>query len=622
MKRKALVFAVLSLAAGAAAAAAAVQPSHYRIVNALLERFDADGDRALDAAETARLEAHVARRYKGGGVVILRAVLAAADADRDGRITEAEWKALGERVAGRGGKARPRVRPRTYRVAMSDGARLATDVYLPAGKGPWPTVLMRTPYGKARSAALWPVEEGCAVVAQDMRGRFTSEGKDIPFVACGWGEHRDGADTVDWIRKQPWSDGKVATLGGSALGITQYLLAGAAPEGLVAQYISVAASSLYHHAGYVGGAFRKSQVAAWLGGNRFDPEAMATFRAHPTYDAYWRRLDATARAAEANCPAVHRGGWFDTFSLGTVEGWRTRQHRGGPGARGRQKLLMGPWTHGRGTGELTFPDSAAPAGYDASTWLGHWLRGADNGAAGLPPVAYYVLGDTSRPDAPGNEWRFADDWPLPHTPTTWHFRADGGLARARPDAGVRQYTFDPGDPCPTVGGCNLALPKGPRDQRRIEKRPDVLTFTTAPLPEPVEITGHGTARIFLASSAADTDLSVRLCDVYPSGASYLMAEGMLRLRFRGGFEKPRPLAPGEVVEVEVELWPVSLVLNRGHRLRIDVTSSNHPRFDVNPGTGRPHVPGGKIVRQTNRIHCGGQRPSGVILPVVRARRAG
>jgi putative CocE/NonD family hydrolase len=239
-------------------------------------------------------------------------------------------------------------------------------------------------------------------------------------------------------------------------------------------------------------------------------------------------------------------------------------------------------------------------------------------------VAYYVMGDTADAKAPGNEWRFADDWPVPAEPTSWYLHADGKLTRVKPaaaagaagEAGSAGYTFDPAAPCPTVGGCNLLLPAGPMNQNGIETRKDVLCFTTDPLTAPVEVTGQAKARFFVSSSAVDTDLSVRFCDVYPDGKSYLMAEGMLRLRYRGGFDKPRPLVSGEVTEVEVELWPTSVVINAGHRIRLTVTSSNFPRFDVNPGTGEPMRPGGKTVVQANRIFCSGDRPSAVVLPVV------
>ena len=522
--------------------------------------------------------------------------------------------------------AAERARPRrqTFMVAMSDGVKLATDVYLPAGKGPWPVVLMRTPYNKGRGGG-GLARQGYVLVKQDMRGRFASEGENLPFIGCGWEGHRDGAETVAWILKQKWCNGKVGTIGGSALGITQNLLAGAAPKGLVCQHITVAAASLYHDAAYVGGAMRKSQVVGWLRGNRFDPNAMKIYDEHPAYDEWWHKYDSTRRFGEMNVAAMHVGGWFDTFSAGTVAAFVGRQHRGAKGSRGAQKLVMGPWGHGirqsGKVGELKFPKAMMPPRYSPAAWLACHLKGRPNGADSLPAVAYYVMGDTSKSNAPGNEWRFADDWPVPCKPTAYYLHADGKLSTGMP-AGIagkgayREYTFDPADPCPTIGGCNLNLPGGPMNQNRIEGRKDVLTFTTAPLAESVEVTGHPKAKIHVSSSAVDTDLSVRFCDVYPDGKSYLMAEGMLRLRYREGLDRPKPLTPGQAVEVKVDVWPTSIVFNRGHRIRITVTSSNHPRFDVNGGTGKPWDGRSKAVRQTNRIHCGGERSSRVVLPVV------
>jgi hypothetical protein len=207
---------------------------------------------------------------------------------------------------------------------------------------------------------------------------------------------------------------------------------------------------------------------------------------------------------------------------------------------------------------------------------------------------------------------------VPSRSTPYYFTRRGGLESVKPagsEAEV-QYTFDPASPCPTVGGNNLCIPAGPRNQNRVESRSDVVLFTTEPLAEPVEATGRVTARVFLASSAVDTDLSVRLCDVYPDGKSYNMAEGMLRLRYRDSMEKPELLEPGRVTEATIDCWSTSIVFNRGHRIRVTLTSSNHPRFDVNPGTGKPWRDGDPSVKQTNRIRCDAAHPSCILLPIV------
>ena len=520
---------------------------------------------------------------------------------------------------------RPDWTSRTFMVEMGDGARLATDVVLPpAGDGPWPAVLGRTPYGRKQAGApQMAAMLGYAAVSQDMRGRFDSEGENLPFIGCGWVEYRDGAETVDWIRRQPWSNGKVGTLGGSAGGITQNLLAAAAPEGLVCQYIVVAAANLYTDAAYPGGALRKEQIENWTRHNRFDPKTMEVWRAHPAFDEYWHRFDSTRRHDRMTCPAVHVGGWFDTFSQGTIDAFVGRQTHGGEGARGTQKLVMGPWTHGGMNrvkqGGLRFPNAKPPPQYDMLLWFAHHLKGEDNAAAEAPPVAYYTMGDCDDPNAPGNRWRFAEGWPVPAEPTPAYFHEDGSLSREKPAGegeAARAYTFDPADPCPTVGGRNLTIPSGPRDQRPVEGRDDVLTFTSRPLDAPVEVTGRVRARVFVASDARDTDLSVRLSDVYPDGRSMLIADGTLRLRYRESLAEPVLLEPGKVYEVEVDLWSTSIVFAKGHRVRVAVTSSNYPRYDLNPGTGEPWTATEERVMQTNRVYCDAALPSFIILPVV------
>jgi len=456
-----------------------------------------------------------------------------------------------------------------------------------------------------------------------MRGRFASGGDNLPFLGCGWGKYRDGTETVAWILKQRWCNGKIGTTGASAGGITQNLLAGTTPKGLTAQYIQVAAASLYHHASYVGGAMRQSQIYGWLKSNRFDPKAAKLMRAHPRYDDYWHEYDSTRKHAAINVPAVHVGGWFDTFCQGTIDSFVGRQYHGAKGAKGTQKLVMGPWAHGIGrpTGELRFPDAQPPRKYGVMQWFDHMLKGKPNGADALPSVAYYVMGDTSDTGqkAPGNEWRYADRWPVPATNTAYYLHKSEKLIPTKPTAtsdGAAIYTFDPANPCPTRGGRNLNLPAGPMDQAKIEARPDVLNFTTAPLQKPVEVTGRVLAKVYISSSAVDTDLSVRLCDVYPNGKSYLIAEGMLRLRRRQSMSKSVLMTPGKIYEVTVDCWSTSIVFNKDHRIRVSITSSNHPRFDRNPGTGKVWTDGCKFVKQTNRIHCTAKYPSHILLPIV------
>ena len=584
-------------------------------MRALFPKADRDQSGTLDLAEQARAVEHVKTTYGGAWSQQIEAMFARAA--KGGSISSEAWLQAVARFAQPPEK-------KTEKIAMRDGTLLATDLYLPQGDGPFPVVLTRTPYGRVKRGkdAGSFVNNGYVFIIQDMRGRFDSQGENLPFHGCGWSEHQDGIDTLAWIKQQPWCDGRIATIGGSAGGITQNLLAGAAPDDLKAQYISVAAASMYSDGTYIGSAFRKADIENWTTGNKFDPKALELMRAHPSYDDYWARFETATRHAQMKVPAVHVGGWFDMFAQGTLDEFVGRQHRGAPGAKGAQKLVMGPWTHAIGkmpAGELTFPNATrVPVEYDPLRWFAHYLKGADNGAEKEPAVAYYVMGDTATPGAPGNEWRFANDWPIPAKETAVYLTGDRRLSLEKPSADVapQEYTFDPANPCPTLGGHNLTIDRGSMDQRKIEGRDDVLVFTSSVVDKPVEVTGRIFAKIFISSSAADTDLSVRLCDVYPDGRSMLIAEGIQRLRYRRSREKPEPLTPGQVEEVSVDCWSTSQIFNTGHRVRVTITSSNFPRFDVNPGTAQPWSEAGEKVKQTNRIHCDAEHPSRLVVPVV------
>ena len=593
-------------------------------LDALAQQFDADHDQALSPQEQAAMIAFVAEKHGEQWAGRLKRFFAAIDANHDGRIDLAEWTPAVARLKQLAQTPGEAPKAQTVRVAMRDDVHLATDIYLPEGDGPFPVVFSRTPYSrmKANEGAANFAAAGYAAVVQDMRGRFDSEGENLPFIGCGWNEHQDGVDTIAWIKKQKWCNGRIATIGGSAGGITQNLLAGAVPDGLTAQYITVAAASLYSDASYIGGAFRKADADGWTTHNKFDPRAAEIIHAHPSYDDYWRMFDTSLKFERMNVPAVHIGGWFDMFAQATINEFVGRQHSGANGSRGAQKLIMGPWTHGIGrmpAGEMSFPKAnEVPQQYSSGRWFDHYLRGEDNGVEKEPAVAYYVMGDTSTPGAPGNEWRHADDWPVPAKETAAYFARDGKLTFEKPAGGDARvvFTFDPANPCPTLGGNNLTLARGPMNQNKIEDRSDLVLFTSAPLGEPIEVTGRVKAKVFIASSAADTDLSVRLCDVYPDGKSYLIAEGILRLRYRDSSEKPVPLTPGKIEEVTVDCWSTSVIFNKGHSIRATVTSSNYPRFDVNPGTGQPWSDSGAKVKQTNTIYCDASHPSQLVLPVV------
>ena len=240
----------------------------------------------------------------------------------------------------------------TVMVPMRDGVHLATDVRLPAGDGPWPVALARTPYNKnnIQNFTTMPLPgltaNGIVVVAQDVRGRFASEGQARMFVDDGRGTRQDGVDTVAWIRQQPWCNGKIATFGPSYVGMTQIQLASAAPDGIVGQYIAVAPISPYHYWTYQAGVFRKGWQDVWQSGAQWPPEAWSQLLQHPRYDDFWRALDLSPRIDQVRWPIVFVSGWFDLFGQGTIDAFTQLQEQGGDGARGRQHLVIGPWTHG------------------------------------------------------------------------------------------------------------------------------------------------------------------------------------------------------------------------------------------------------------------------------------
>lgn len=584
-------------------------------MRALFSKADADQSGTLSAGEQARAVEFVKTTY---GVQWSRQIeVMFGRAAKDGSVSAEAWQQAVAMFAQAPAK-------KIEMIAMRDGVPLATDLFLPSGEGPFPVVLSRTPYSRVKRSqeAASFVREGWVFVIQDMRGRFDSKGENLPFIGCGWGEHEDGVDTIEWLKKQPWCNGRIVTIGGSAGGITQNLLAGAAPQGLMAQYISVATSSMYAGGSYIGGAFRKADVENWMTGNKYAPQTLQITRDHPNDDDYWAKFDTTKRFDRMNVPAVHVGGWFDMFLQGTIDQFTGRQHHGAPGAKGTQKLVIGPWQHAIGkmpAGQLTFPKATSiPHAYNALRWFTHYMNGTDNGVEKEPAVAYYVMGDTATPGAPGNEWRYANDWPIPAKETPVYLTNDRRLSLEKPAAAAtpHEYTFDPVNPCPTIGGANLTIDRGPMDQRKIEDRGDVLVFTSDVLDKPVEVTGRVLAKIFISSSAVDTDLSVRLCDVYPDGRSMLIAEGMQRLRHRKSTAQPQPLTPGQIEEVTVDCWSTSQIFNTGHRVRVTITSSNYPRFDVNPGTGQPWNESGEKVKQINRIYCDTEHPSRLVVPVV------
>ena len=524
----------------------------------------------------------------------------------------------------------------THRIPMRDGALIYVSVVFPGDpqiEGPWPVTLRRNVYGRDSSIdAFLNVFDGYVAVIGELRGRGDNDGEFRFYEDDGWGELQDGVDTLQWILDQPWCNGRVGTIGGSALGMAQILLAGASQD-LTCQVIEAAPSNFYAHFFYQGGVLRKALVeqSEFLLGDSKCNEA--NWRSHPLYDDYWRQFDADARAESIATPALHIGGWWDTFQKATIDHYTARQLHGGDGARGRQRLILRATTHAPFPPLLPF-DLPEPLQIftatieDSSRFFETELKGVDNGILDESPVKYYVVGDDTAHSGPGWEWRAANHWPpFPFEPTPYYLDPNGQLTTtldAVPPT-QRSFDFDPDHPVPSLGGADLFgysdghyFSWGPWDQRKVSDRPDVLRFVTPPLDQPLEITGPVTARLFISSDAVDTDFTAKLVDIYPpgDGREMLMLDGIQRVKFRAGYETPLPaLTPNDIVEVEIDLWAISLIFNTGHRIGVFISSSNYPRFEVNPNNGDDFPGEHPPAIAHNTVYLGPDYPSALLLPV-------
>jgi putative CocE/NonD family hydrolase len=598
---------------------------------------------------------------------------------------------------------------RDVMIPMRDGARLATDVYRPARNGApatgrFPVLMDRTPYNKDGSAATadYFVSNGYVVIAQDVRGRYRSEGRWRPIRD----DPNDGFDTAAWIAAQPWSSGKLGTMGTSYAGATQHALAIAHPPSLVTMIPVDAMSNFGQYGVRHNGAFelrwfnwvftlgnaagtRNDTIAARRATSdpshagdlvemgkhvrdyvmqlpltagatplRFAPDYEAWLieaMSHGDYDDFWKNHGASVvdhLAEYKDMPIQHVTGSYDSWGTQVAN---MNYVRLSATKRSRQHLIIGPWTHGGQTrayaGEAQFtPDAALDFNAWRLRWFDHWLKGTDNGVDRDAPVRIYVMGGGDAHRTPegrlfvGGHWRDEHEWPLAriaHTP--YYLHADRSLAMARPPASSApmRYRFDPKHPVPTLGG-NVSsqgalMVQGAADQRcrhdwwlctddqPLSARPDVLVFQTPPLDRDIEVTGSVVVKLWAASDATDTDFTAKLVDVYPPNGDYPngvdlnVADGIVRARYRKGPGTAELLMPGKPYELTIETYPTSLVFKRGHRIRVDISSSNFPRFDVNPNTGEPLNKNTRWQVATNSIYDDAAHPSRIILPIVPAR---
>jgi len=606
---------------------------------------------------------------------------------------------------------------RDVMVVMRDGVRLATDVYRPARNGAavadkFPVILERTPYGKGQASrsevdrgetkprprpdvAAWFVRHGYVVIYQDCRGRYGSEGHFVKYLSDG----EDGYDTMAWIERQPWCDGRVATIGLSYAAHTQVSAACLNPNALAAMVVDCGGFSNAYQSGIrSGGAFEMKQVTWAVNQARLSPQAQADpvtraaldaedlrdwFKAmpwkpghsparwvpeyedylfeqwtHGAFDDYWKQLGIYAEGWHdhyADVPQVHMSGWYDAYVRTAIDNYLGLKAR----KRGPIRLILGPWTHGdRSKSWAGDVDLGASATIDDNLaahwrefrlrWFDHWVKGKANGVDREPEVHVFLMGGGSelrnadgRMDH-GGRWVTGSAWPLPQTRyVPYYLHGNGQLGPEPPatDATPLAYDYDPSHPVPTMGGPLTSgqpvFEGGAFDQREdprffgctrpglpLAARPDVLVFETPPLTEDVAVIGPITVKLFVSSDCVDTDFTAKLIDVhpanpdYPRGYAMNLCDGILRLRYRDSWERPEPMTPGTVYEIVIEPFAIGNLFKAGHRIRLDISSSNFPRYDLNYNTGEPEGLPRRRRIALNTVYVDRARASHVILPVV------
>ena len=461
---------------------------------------------------------------------------------------------------------------------------------------------------------------GYALISQDVRGRYESEGENRPFETA----IEDGYDTVEWIAAQDFSNGKIGIFGTSAPGITSNLAAAAAPPHLTAAYVTVAPDSLFYRSRFVGGVFKESHSGGWLRGQGVSEDVINAYRARAVLDEQWRATDFLFHRHNVQIPVYNVGGWHDIYAEGSLYNYVYLQNEGHPNARGKQKLFMGAFGHGMLQGDLEYPNGGLINGDidEQFRWWDYWLKDIDNGIMDEPPVSYYMMASARKGAAsPKNRVIHADSWPPQHQLTRFYMQPDGSLATSMPSAAnaSKTYLFDPANPVPTVGGQNLGQDVGPRDQREIGERQDYLRFETDILEDDVVVAGHIDMELYVSTDALDTDFVVKLVDIYPDGYEALILDYPIRARFRDGqnTEDVKLMTPGVVEKLTINMWSTAQTFEKGHRIGVHVTSSNYPRFAVNPNNGAALDDVTTPAKTaSNTIYFDSGRPSAIVLPIV------
>ncbi|MHC5061477.1 MAG: CocE/NonD family hydrolase [Planctomycetota bacterium] len=545
---------------------------------------------------------------------------------------------------------------KNVRIPMRDGTELSANISRPKAEGKFPAILVRTPYGKDNDEdddGADQAERGYAFVIQDCRGTGQSAGVWEPGV----NERADGLDTHKWILAQDWCDGSIATTGGSYLGYTQWIVAPETGDWHKAMFTLVPLMD-WHEIAYMGGAFGLGTSMGWgsemlrptegegaiLPGNwdidkayrylplsRWDEQLgfkvqfMRDWIGHPEYDSYWKRCGIAGKADRVKVPNITISGWYDVFiNQGFEYVKAVRETSQSDVARKHCHLIVGPWAHGPNwmAGKRNFGKNAEiDVGQLQDRWFAYWLKGQGS-IDDLAPYRIFVMGT--------NRWRDEYEWPLAqtrYTPYYFHssgsansLKGDGTISTAKlADEPADTFVYDPENPVPTRGGCVLFGDKyGAQDQRKIEKRDDVLVFTSEKIKEDLEVTGPVKVVLYAASSAPDTDWTAKLVDVYPNGKAFNLCDGIIRARYRDSATEPTLIEPGRIYRYEIDLWVTSNVFLPGHRIRVEISSSNFPRLDRNPNTGHKFGADAELRKAKQTIYHDADNPSHIILPVIPA----
>lgn len=531
------------------------------------------------------------------------------------------------------------------RVPMRDGVSLSADIYRPAGAARVPIILVRTPYDNGTAAHVaagkaW-AGRGYAYVVQDVRGRGESDGVFYPLVT----EADDGYDTIEWLARQSWSDGKVGMIGGSYLGWVQVYAAIRKPPALKAIVPSVTPPDPDRNFPVQFGAYLPgtlSWLAAIAGKTMQDisqHDLRGAYSHHPLYEAdrllgrtipawrdwldhpvrddYWKAQAYQEALRDVSIPMLHISGWYDDVLVGTTENFANLA------GRPNQFLMIGPWGHGinrQRLGHLDFgPGAVINLDSVYTRWFDHWLKGVPNGVTRDPRVRIFVMEE--------NRWRDENAWPLDRTRFVKFFLSSGGRANSRFGDGrldtlppgaepPDRYRADPADAFPFVTDDAFSQIGGPDDYRTVEERRDVLVYSTDPFPAPVEICGPLRVRLFAASSARDTDWATKVLAVRPDGFAQRLNDGVVRARFRHGFEREVFLEPGAVESYDIDNWSTCLRLGAGWRLRLEVASHAFPKFDRNMQTGGPIGKETKGVVADQTVYHDAERASYLLVPIV------